>query len=310
MQLRVESIQAEAAGIRSFTLAHPDGKRLPPFQAGAHVAVTIELDGLPAERRYSLTSAPALSDRYEIAVQLEAASMGGSRYMHEAVEQGDLLEVSEPRNDFSLSAEASRHVLIAGGIGITPLLSMCQELRTRAASFELHYAAKSPARMAFREPLSSLGHDGIHLYCGDPRMNLARILADSKPDAHVYVCGPHRLVEAVRETAALHGWRRDQVHFESFGPRWQADDKPIHIELAQSGLEFAVPVGKPILDGIIENGAWATYDCRRGECGSCVTAVLSGEPDHRDNCLPQSARSDSMCTCVSWARSERLTLDI
>ncbi len=224
------------------------------------------------------------------------------------------MEVSEPRNDFPLASHASHSILIAGGIGITPILPMLRKLIADGASFEIHYAARAREAMAYDREVERLAGDLATLYfggrAGDTPLDLPALLSAPADGAHVYVCGPAGLIRAVQDTALEKGWRPDQIHFESFGGSAKTDDRPLQVELARSQMSLEIPASQSILDALLEAGVWATYDCKRGECGMCMTPVLQGEPDHRDVFLTESDRERFMCTCVSRAKSERLVLDL
>ena len=313
MKLTVSRTGQEAERIKSFEFRAENGDRLPAFTPGSHVSVGVVIgDGRADERQYSLLSDPSDRSKYEIAVLLEQDGRGGSKYMHAEVHEGDVLEVSEPRNDFPLAEDAQYTILIAGGIGITPILAMIRGLVCEDASFEVHYAARSPGHMAYGEEVLRLAGDRTSLYLSeDPsgsRLDLWEVLSGTGRDTHVYACGPNRLIQAAKQVAAERGWPPEQLHFESFGPRVRADDRGIQVELSYSGSALTVGPTQTILDAVLEAGVWAPYECRRGECGMCVTQVLEGEPDHRDVCLTEAEREVSMCTCVSRAKGQRLIL--
>jgi ferredoxin-NADP reductase len=247
-------------------------------------------------------------------VLLESDGRGGSRFMHEQVKENDIIQVEAPRNDFPLANDASHSILIAGGIGITPILSMLRSLVGQQASFEVHYAARSATDLAYRSEVEMLSSGQAHLYVSEGpnsgRLNLNELLSDPRPGVHVYVCGPARMIEAVREISARYGWNPDQIHFESFGARSTANDREITVRLAESGRTILVPPPQTILDALLEANIQVPYDCKRGECGMCVTQVLDGQPDHRDVCLTRDEREVSMCLCVSRARGRNLVIDL
>lgn len=314
MALRVTDIRDEAEQIRSFELRDPGGADLPPFEAGAHLQVEVELaNGRVAQRHYSLLGDPRDRSRYRIAVLLEAEGRGGSRFMHERIEPGSILRAASPENGFPL-LDADHTILIAGGIGITPLLSMVQTLVHHGRSFELHYAARTPARMAFGEGIEALAGDRAHFYfthVEPPQLvDLEALLATPRRGTHVYVCGPPVLIRMVTSLGEQAGWPKGQIHFESFGPTLLPGDRVIEVHLERSALTVQVVPGETILDAILNAGVWAPYECRRGECASCMTRVVAGEPDHRDVCLSEGLREQYMCTCVSRAHSTHLTLDL
>ena len=316
MKLQVTRIRNETPSIKAFELRASDGSDLPRFTAGAHIEVEIDFpDGSDNIRQYSLACDPADLSRYEIAVLHLPEGKGGSAYMHSKIREGQMLTCSQPVNEFSLSEDAEEHILIAGGVGITPILSLAYALQSRDAQFQLHYSAQTEVHMAYRELAQHLAADSFHSYFSQSqnpiRMNLAELLGDPKPGRHTYVCGPHRLTQAVINTAKKLGWSDNAVHRESFGARSDTSDKAIEVELMLSGMTVQVEPGTTILDALIDAGAFVSYECKRGECGTCQTRVLEGEPIHREVCLTEEQRNVAqlMCTCVSWARSERLVLE-
>ena len=312
MQLKVTRIQTEAHNIRSFELRHPAGAALPAFTAGAHVHVNVlTSDGKADTRQYSLLSDPADRSRYEIAVLHETGGRGGSEHMHTKLAEGALVEVSEPHNEFHLSPDGEHMILIAGGIGITPILSMIHALNAAGRSYELHYASRTPKHMAYQAAIEEAAGDKAKFYFTSTatRMDIPKLLADPKPATHIYFCGPNRLIDQVKGTAEAQGWKPEQVHFESFGARWETGDQPVEVTLSMSGLTFMVQPGQTILEAIEASGAWSPWECRRGECGTCATAYTSGEPVHRDSCLTPADQKHTICTCVSWAKG-KLVLDL
>lgn len=310
MMLEVTDIRDEAERVRSFTLRDPDGKPLPAFAPGAHLALTLDVGGTPLTRHYSLVSDPRELGAYRIAVLHAEQSRGGSRHLHERVRVGARLVADGPHEDFHVHPSAGHSLLIAGGIGITPILSMLRALAHAGRSFELHYVTRSAARMAFREECARLAGSRLSLYTGRAALDVEALLAGAPPGAHVYACGPRPLIEAVREHAARLGRPSANVHFESFGAQPSAADRPLRVRLALSALEVEVPPGQSVLDALIDAGAFVSYDCKRGECGSCAATVLQGRPLHRDVCLTEAARRTTMCPCVSWAQDEELVLDL
>ena len=295
-------LAAETVRLR---LAGPTGGELPVFKPGA--PLDLSFAGFP--RRYSLTSSPRERGHYEICVLRGNPSRGGSAYLHDQLRVGDKLTAAGPFNAFPLDLNARHSVFIAGGIGITPFFSMMDALQATSRSFELHYTARSadhflpvPEAVARRSFYPSV----------DGRQTLAvPMLLDSlAKDSDLYVCGPRSLIEAVREGARERGWPRERVHFESFGPALHPADVPVTVHLALTGGSVQVPAGTTILDALLEHGVWAPYECRRGECGACVTEVLDGEPDPRDFCLTPAQRRTTLCTCVSRARTPELVLNL
>ncbi|ABR89990.1 vanillate monooxygenase, beta subunit [Janthinobacterium sp. Marseille] len=314
----VSEIRALTPTIKAFVLHSTDGTALPAYTAGAHIRVQVILPGGDAdERSYSLIDDSVGSEcrsYYRIAVQREAKGKGGSAFMH-GLEVGSHLSIRPPKNDFPLDASARHNVLIAGGIGITPILAMAYALQAGGRSFEFHYGTRSPDLMAFRDVVETFRNAALYFDGGDPRrgLQLEALLAHPANGKHVYVCGPRGLIDAVIATAKHYGWADDHVHFELFNsPAAQGGDTAFEVELRASGKTLQVPVDKSILDVILAAGCDLMYDCKRGECGMCATAVLEGIPDHRDYNLPEDERAAGkvMCICVSRAKSARLVLDI
>jgi len=315
ISLQVERIQQETDRVKSFRLRAAEGNELPEFQSGAHLQVMVKLpDGSEAKRHYSLINNPNDRSSYEIGVLREPEGRGGSRYMHEQVNEGDALEFRLLKNEFRMVTTTEHSILIAGGIGITPILSMMHSLSSKNDSFEIHYSARRLSGFAFRDRIVQIAGDRASFYASKEasgqRLNLKELLATPKPGVHVYVCGPHGMINAVRETATAQGWPFSQIHFESFGAQPMADDKAIRVHLAKSNQTITVPADRSILDSLLDAGVGVPHDCKRGECTMCTTRVLDGEPDHRDLCLSAEEKTSSMCVCVSRARGEELQLDL
>jgi len=313
--LRVERIQRETKRIKSFRLRAVDGGILPEFTPGAHLLVKVKLpDGSIADRHYSLLSDCRNNEIYEIAVLMEPDGRGGSNYMHQQINEGDVLECQVPKNNFPQVESVKHNILIAGGIGITPIFSMLQELVSEQQSFELHYSARTNSALALRDRIEKIAGGNVHFYSShEPQgqcMNLESLLSPPKPNVHVYVCGPHQMISAVREISKALGWTPAQIHFESFGPKALAHEHSIRVHLLKSKKTLTISPNSSILDTLIDAGINVPHDCKRGECLMCVTRVLGGEPDHRDLCLSPEEQSTSMCICVSRAKSEKLKLDL
>ena len=312
MQLRVRSIAYLAGAINGYELVDPRGRDLPRFTAGAHIDLRLgEL-----LRQYSLCNDPAERRRYCIAVLREDAGRGGSRYLHDTVRVGDLLEVSMPSNNFRLDGAAERHLLIAGGIGIAPIMSMVAELRRRGAGFALHYCARSAARTAFREDLAPLVAEGrvhFHYDGGDPArgLDIAAALRDPPPGTHLYYCGPAGLMAAV--AAAAKKWPVGTVHREYFTEppaASVAEDRPFRVRLTKRGVEYDIPVGETIAGVLRRHGITVPTSCQLGYCGACVTRYLEGEPDHRDQVLREFGRERYVLICCGRSKTPVLHLDL
>jgi phthalate 4,5-dioxygenase reductase subunit len=311
-KLRVARTDRIAQDIHLFELRHPTSAALPPFTAGAHVTVTVP-NG--TRRKYSLCNDPAEIERYEIAVKRDAAGHGGSVSLVDGVRAGDLVEVSEPRNAFELAPRAASFLFVAGGIGITPIMSMVRHLRaTGNERFRLFYCTRSPEAAAFRDELCAPGLAGkvtIHHDDGDPERALDLWPLFEKPtSAHIYCCGPRPLLEAVRDMTGH--WPTSAVHFESFVDAAAAErpeDRPFTVVLARSGARIEVPPGVSILEAMRARGHEAPSSCESGTCGTCRTRFIAGEPDHRDLVLTEQERATQVMICVSRARSGELVID-
>lgn len=318
LQLRVRALTWEAEGILGLELvpAQPGGA-LPPVEAGAHVDLMLA-DGMV--RSYSLTN-PGETHRWCVAVNRDAASRGGSRWIHESLRPGALIDVHGPRNHFALNESAPHSVLIAGGIGITPLLAMARRLTALCRPWTLHYAARTRAQMAFVDELRQLAATataaaGATLdlradHAGDPPLDLGAIVAALPAGAHVYACGPAGLLDAFEAaTAAL---PRERVHLERFAnAQAAASDGGFTVVLARSGRRVPVQPGQTVLDAVLAAGLEPLYSCREGVCGTCETRVLRGTPDHRDLVLgdAEKAAGDRMMICCSGALTPELELDL
>ncbi|WP_341317541.1 2Fe-2S iron-sulfur cluster-binding protein [Paraburkholderia sp. IMGN_8] len=316
--LIVSDLVQQTARIRGFVLRHPQGLDLPVFEAGAHLDVSVPLaSGEVVQRSYSIASSPAHRDYYLLGVLREHSGRGGSAAMHTGVAVGQLLTCSQPKNQFGISPGAKNHLLIAGGIGITPLLSMLHVLVSEGKSFRLCYCARSAEDAAFLSEISDLAGDRLALYFdgGDVTrgIDLDAELRDAPDGSEVYVCGPRGLNEAVIAAAARASWSPERVHFEFFGAAAPAKgDQPFRVILKQSGMTVEVARDESILDAVIRHDIEPLYDCKRGECGLCATAVIEGEVDHRDYVLTAADKSErkQMCICVSRAKQGDLVLDL
>lgn len=309
MLLNVSTVQPLADGITGYELRAPGGAALPPFTAGAHVTVRLRNGML---RSYSLANDPIETDRYEIAVKREAAGRGGSAYLVDGLRAGDTLAVSAPMNNFALS-RAREFIFVAGGIGITPILSMVRELeRTRAARYRLIYLTRSAALTPFADELRAVAHGRvtIHHDQGDPARAFDLWPVFENPSAaHIYCCGPAPLMDSVRDMTGH--WANEAVHFEPFSnpdaaPR--ADDRPVEVRLSGSGALVQVPADVSILEALRRAGHRVPSSCESGTCGSCKTRLLAGEADHRDLVLTDEERRDHIMVCVSRARTPSIEI--
>ena len=315
MPLLVVASEPAAKGIQRFELRHAEGADLPPFTAGAHIRVKTPSGAM---RQYSLCNDPAERHRYVIAVKREADGRGGSISMVDGVRVGQCLEVGVPENLFELSPMAGSFVLIAGGIGITPMMAMARHLLAEGLrSFKLYYLTRNAESAAFLDELQApefAPHVTIHHSNADPSgtFDLWPVLerAGSKTGRHVYCCGPASLMDAVRDMTGH--WPASTVHFESFGAdtKPHADDKPFEVRLSSSGDSYVIPVGVSILDALHTAGIHVPSSCESGTCGSCKTRLLEGEADHRDLVLLDEEKVDHIMVCVSRAKTPCLVLDL
>lgn len=311
IETRVMRAQDIAQDVKLLELAAADGSALPAFAAGAHIDIHLPGDLI---RQYSLLGSPSRTERYLIAVARETNGRGGSAYVHDSVAAGDILTISKPRCHFPLHEDARHSVLIAGGIGVTPIWCMAQRLIEIGNSFELHYAARTRVHAALLDEIAARPSGALRTYFnleGDPLMDLPAIVASAPAGSHFYCCGPIPLIEAYR--AACSALPEERVHFEQFSAAVPAaTEGGFTVELAKSGMTIPVAPGETILDALGREGIAMTYSCREGVCGSCETVVLAGQPDHRDAILTEAERAEgkTMMICCSGSLGKKLVLDL
>ncbi|WP_256832272.1 PDR/VanB family oxidoreductase [Pseudomonas sp. Pse1] len=314
ISVRIADRKCEAHNIFSFELVSASGEALPPFSAGSHIDVHLP-NGLI--RQYSLFNSSQADHSYKIAVLLAPEGRGGSSAMHQ-LQIGQELKISQPRNLFPLSHEARRTLLFAGGIGITPILSMAERLSQIGTEFELHYYSRSSEHAAFAEQLKNCSFsDRVNLYFDsepDTKPDLASMLANRALDEHLFVCGPTGFMDFVLDTARTAGWGEARLHREYFANEAADTDsnQAFEITIASTQQVFNVPAERSILQVLMENDIEIPYSCEQGVCGTCLVRVLEGTPDHRDLYLSASERSanDQILTCCSRAHGKKLVLDI
>jgi ferredoxin-NADP reductase len=307
-RLAITRHEAAADGVAVLELRDPSGADLPAWAPGAHI------DLAPAAgivRQYSLCGDPADRSLWRIAVLREPSGRGGSLAVHDRLRVGDLVEVDGPRNHFPL-APAPRYLFVAGGIGITPLLPMLAAAATAGAQWRLHYGGRSRASMAFRSALRSAYGSLVSLHPQDETglLDLDAILAAEPADTPVYCCGPEPLLTAIEQRCAGR-----PLHVERFAPKEQGEPvraESFEVELARTGRTLTVPPGQSILRVVEEAGVEVLWSCTEGTCGTCETAVLGGQVDHRDSLLTpeERAANDTMFVCVSRSAGPRLILDL
>lgn len=306
----VEDIIDEAEGVIALRLARADGTPLPTWEPGAHLDLFLP-NGL--ERQYSLCGDPRKNACWTIAVLREPESRGGSAWLHTNVEKGMTLTITGPRNLFPL-VDAEHYRLVAGGIGITPLLAMINELEARTADWRLLYGGRERASMAFVEQLARWS-DRVAVRPQNEYglLDLSEFLGTPRPGTAIYSCGPEGLLEAIEERCKK--WPPGTLHVERFKPRPHAledADTPFEVVLASTGETYPVPIGETILDALETAGVEVESSCREGTCGTCETTVLEGVPDHRDSFLSEDEREsgEMMMICCSRARGARIILDL
>lgn len=319
MQVRVRQITNLAKDINALELVHPDGSELPPFEAGAHIDIYLP-DGFI--RQYSLCNDPSECNRYQIAVLHERNGRGGSKRVHEQVKAGDTLEISSPKNHFPLDESADKYLLIAGGIGITPIKAMAERLKAVGADFTIYYCAERPERAAFHDVLSSeafCDHIIFHYDENDPekRLDLKGILSEYSPGTHLYFCGPGGLINAVNKNAEH--WPEGTVHYELFSAPTatsSSDEASVEagdfrVQINSTGEIIEVSSDKTIVETLRAAGVECQTSCEAGICSTCQTRVLSGDVDHQDFILSDEEKQDQMLICCSRGKpGSTLVLDL
>jgi ferredoxin-NADP reductase len=302
MRLKIARILNQTERIRSFFLETADGGPLAPATAGAHIDLDL---GSIGTRSYSIINLGDAAE-YHIAVQRQDDGSGGSVAMHKHG-TGDVLTAGAPKNDFPL-VDCGPFILLAGGIGVTPLLALAHEIRERGAAFAFIYCGRSRDDMAFIDD-----HMVVHCDANDGPPDLSALLASLTSQTHLYVCGPKPMIEAAKALAVKRGLPANQIHFELFANGSPLPmDQPFEVEVASSGKVFTIPVGRSIIEVLEDAGMDIMYDCQRGDCGICQTDVIEGIPDHRDVVLSEAERASNkvMQICVSRAKTTRLRLDL
>lgn len=313
MNLVVKKKVQEAQDIYRFELAPMAGEALPAFTPGSHVDVHLP-NGVT--RQYSLCHPDDGRNVYAIAVLRETQSRGGSSTMHDAIDEGSLVRVGVPRNLFELAPKAEKSLLFAGGIGITPILCMAKHLAQEGKDFELHYCCRGSERAAFLAVLRSAPFQGkVHLHFDEAsQLNVQQVLTRPSANHHLYVCGPTGFMQHVLDAALAAGWADQQLHREHFAPLASdnAADQAFEVELASSGATYVIPANRSVFEVLCDAGIDIPVSCEQGICGTCITRVVTGIPEHRDQFLTaaEHARNDQFTPCCSRAKSPRLVLDL
>lgn len=317
LSARVLAKRTEAEGICSVELVSADGRELPRFSAGAHIDLHLP-NGLV--RQYSLCNHPEERHRYLVAVLRDPHSRGGSAAVHDLVQEGDVLQISAPRNHFDL-VPAQHSILLGGGIGVTPILCMAEQLAQSNAPFEMHYCTREPSRTAFQHRIAAASFASRVSYHFDnaaPEQKLEAQAVLGRPDAgrHLFVCGPNGFMNWIIDTAKELGWAEDHIHREYFaaGALDTSSDGSFQVRIASNGAVLTVQKNETITQVLEANGFDLPLSCEQGVCGTCLTRVLEGEIDHRDMFLTDAerARHDQFTPCVSRAQAgcQTLVLDL
>nr|WP_315464168.1 PDR/VanB family oxidoreductase [uncultured Rhodoferax sp.] len=316
LQVRVAAKRVEAQDICSLELVDVNGGALPAFTAGAHIDVHLP-NGLV--RQYSLCNAPSERRRYVIGVLRDAASRGGSKAVHDLVLEGSVLTISTPRNLFPLESTAPHHLLLAGGIGITPMLAMAEHLAATGGAFTLHHCNRSRERTAFVERLAAepFAPRAFHHFDdgeASQKLDIAATLKNAPAGTHLYVCGPQGFMDAVLNAGRAAGWPEERLHREYFGaaPVDHSNDGSFELEIASTGKVIQVRADQTALEALHAGGIDIPMSCEQGVCGTCLTRVKAGTPDHRDQYLmpEEQAANDQFLPCCSRSKSGRLVLDL
>lgn len=312
LAVQIKSIIREARDVVSLELVEADGSELPKFEAGSHIDVHLP-NGLI--RQYSLCNAPNERNRYLIGVLLDPKSRGGSKAVHELIE-GSEITIGEPRNFFPLEESKGRSLLFAGGIGITPILCMAESLHMSDANFELHYCSRSREQAAFVRRIEDspfAGNASFH-FDDEKSADIVGLLSSPQAEDHLYVCGPSGFMDFVLKTAEAQGWPQHRLHREYFSaePKTGAENSSFEVQIASTGQVVTVGSETSVAEALIAVGLDIPLSCERGICGTCVTGILEGIPEHRDMYLTEDEQqaNNIFTPCCSRAKSTRLVLDI
>lgn len=315
MDVIIDQIHQLTANIRAFELVSANGTALPDFSAGAHIDVHLK-NGLI--RQYSLANASHEKHRYVIGVLHDAHSRGGSACLHTQYAEGDRLQIGQPRNLFTLHPETQHAILFAGGIGITPILSMAYQLQQAQTGFALHYFVRSHEMLAFYGNLTAHFADQIHFHIQDQpdtQCDMTQVLSEVSAQRHLYVCGPTGFMEFVMSSAKHMGWQEQQLHQEHFVAQSQTDasqNKAFTLQVVGSDRKIPVPAHQTATQALLEHGFDVPISCEQGICGTCITRVVSGIPEHRDVFMTDAehAENTQFTPCCSRAQSDTLVIEL
>lgn len=309
----VTTREDQATDVSVFELTRKNGEKLPAFEAGAHIDVHVTPEIV---RQYSLSNAPGHSDTYRLGILKDPQSRGGSEAIHTNFQVGSEVQISAPRNHFPLDFSAERTILVGGGIGITPMLTMAYELKKQGKTFELHYCCRSRSSAGFLDELAQEFGEQVQLHFDDQgdaqRFNPETVFAPYQDGTHVYVCGPTGFMDWVIASAESFGYPKDQVHFEYFNAEVDTSGAAFEVVAAQSGVSVMVDEGQSITEALASVGIKVDMSCEQGVCGTCLCDVLEGTPDHKDHFLTEEEKEDNdqIVVCCSRAKSDKLVLDI
>lgn len=314
MDVIIDKIHQLTPSIRAFELISTSGSALPPFEAGSHIDVHLK-NGLT--RQYSLSNCSSENNRYVIGVLHDEQSRGGSRCMHRDYNEGDLLSIGQPRNLFALHSRTQKAVLFAGGIGITPILSMAYRLKAQGIPFELHYFVRSHEMLAFYGNLTQHFADQAHFHIqnqADTECDMAKVLQQPDSSKHLYVCGPTGFMQFVMQSAETAGWQPEQLHQEHFVAQQskQENDEAFTLEIKGTGQRIEIHPEQTVTQALLEHGFDVPISCEQGICGTCITRVVSGIPDHRDVFMTDEERAlnNQFTPCCSRAKSKHLVIEL
>jgi ferredoxin-NADP reductase len=315
IEVKIEETVCEAEGIMRYVLGDLRGQALEPFDAGAHIDIFLDDDLM---RPYSLCGDPMDDHHYQIAVLRDEKGRGGSKTLHEEFQAGGTVTISTPRNHFQLVAGASQHLLLAGGIGVTPMIAMIYELEARGEAYEMHFCTRSPATTPFKNflaPRIKKGHVHVHHDNGDPSqgLDIVKLLREQPSGSHLYFCGPSGFMDATKSAAAH--WGDGTLHSEYFtapldNNNGNVDNTAFQVKIKSTSEVYDIPADKSIVCVLRDNGIIVDTQCEDGYCGTCLTRYVDGKPDHRDTVLDDDDREQFLMICCSRSKSALLVLDI
>lgn len=310
--LKVSRMRDLTSRIRAYELRSVTDSELPLVTAGSHIAITVQLaNGKTDFRHYSICSNPIVREFYEIAVLREDNSRGGSHFIFDDFQIGTTLVCDLPSNNFHLHADASPTILLAGGIGITPIMAIAHTLALRGRRFSLHYAGRSKTEMAYIDELQKYFPRNLHTYPADEgqRLDIMHTLAEASDNTLFYACGPQKMLDDIETCARMLGIAKDRIQLEHFAAESSDKNTALVLELAYSNKLIKVNPDQSLLNAVRDAGIDVSFDCCVGDCGSCAVKILDGEAEHRDHVLSDAQKAQGfICLCVSRAKGEKLVL--